>query len=238
MASKKLTSDEVNALMEGLQSSSQTGAAVDVATSNEVRPFAFGEDDLSLMGDYYALRLINERFARLVRSIFLPMLRLQPKINPFPPEVKTYDEAQTWAKEVMAQGHEGIILKSTAGLYESKRVNHQIKIKAELEADLKVIGWVEGTGRNVDRLGALVVESADGAVKVNVGSGFTDAERDEITKDVIGSIITVKYNEIIQDKNNTTKSLFLPRFIEIRLDPQEFDDNSLLEASENELIAI
>ena len=92
MASKKLTSDEVNALMEGLQSSSQTGATVDVATSNEVRPFAFGEDDLSLMGDYYALRQVNERFARQARSVFLPMLRIQPRITSFPPEVKTFDE--------------------------------------------------------------------------------------------------------------------------------------------------
>ncbi len=92
MASKKLTSDEVNALMEGLQSSSQQGASVDVATSNEVRPFAFGEDDLSLMGDYYALRQVNERFARQARSVFLPMLRIQPRITSFPPEVKTFDE--------------------------------------------------------------------------------------------------------------------------------------------------
>jgi flagellar motor switch protein FliM len=57
-----------------------------------VRSFQFGEDDLSLMGDYYALRLINERFARHARSVFLPMLRLQPRISPFPPEVKTFDE--------------------------------------------------------------------------------------------------------------------------------------------------
>ena len=139
-------------------------------------------------------------------------------------QVENYEEAQAWAKEVMAQGHEGIILKSTAGLYENKRVNHQLKIKAELEADLKVIGWVEGTGRNSGRLGALIVESADGAVKVNVGSGFTDEMRDDITKEnIIGSIITVRYNEIIQDKNSSTKSLFLPRFLEIRLDKDTAD---------------
>ena len=49
MASKKLTTDEVNALMEGLaQSNSQS--TVDIAGSDEVRPFTFGEDDLSLMG--------------------------------------------------------------------------------------------------------------------------------------------------------------------------------------------
>jgi flagellar motor switch protein FliM len=89
--SRKLSSDEVSALMEGLQSgelATNSGLNNDV----EVTDFTFGSDNLELLGDYYALRLINERFARLVRSIFLPMIRIQPKINPFPPEVKTYDE--------------------------------------------------------------------------------------------------------------------------------------------------
>ena len=40
MASKKLTSDEVNALMEGLQDNPQ-GLNIDVSSSDEVRPFAF-----------------------------------------------------------------------------------------------------------------------------------------------------------------------------------------------------
>ena len=91
MSSRKLTSEEVDALMDGLQGSDYEVQA-DVAASSEVRSFQFGEDDLSLMGDYYALRLINERFARHARSVFLPMLRLQPRISPFPPEVKTFDE--------------------------------------------------------------------------------------------------------------------------------------------------
>ena len=91
MSSRKLTSEEVDALMEGLESSDYEAQA-DVADSSDVRAFQFGEDDLSLMGDYYALRLINERFARHARGVFLPMLRLQPRISPFPPEVKTFDE--------------------------------------------------------------------------------------------------------------------------------------------------
>jgi len=91
MSSRKLTSEEVDALMDGLQGSDYEVQA-DVADSSEVRSFQFGEDDLSLMGDYYALRLINERFARHARSVFPPMLRLQPRISPFPPEVKTFDE--------------------------------------------------------------------------------------------------------------------------------------------------
>ena len=89
--SRKLSSDEVSALMDGLQNGEIT-ANSGVNNDVEVTDFTFGSDNLELLGDYYALRLINERFARLVRSIFLPMIRIQPKINPFPPEVKTYDE--------------------------------------------------------------------------------------------------------------------------------------------------
>ena len=89
--SRKLSSDEVSALMAGLQSG-EINTNSGINTDIEVTDFTFGSDNLELLGDYYALRLINERFARLVRSIFLPMIRIQPKINPFPPEVKTYDE--------------------------------------------------------------------------------------------------------------------------------------------------
>ncbi|MDP4785840.1 MAG: flagellar motor switch protein FliM [Alphaproteobacteria bacterium] len=91
MSSRKLSSEEVDALMDGLKSSAHDVNA-DVSGSSEVRSFQFGQDDLSLMGDYYALRLINERFARTARGVFLPMLRVQPRISPFPPEVKTFDE--------------------------------------------------------------------------------------------------------------------------------------------------
>ena len=90
-SSRKLSTDEVDALMEGLQSG-VISTEGNVSPNAEVRPFVFGSDDLTLLGDYYALRLINERFARLARSTFLPMLRIQPRISSFPPEVKTFDE--------------------------------------------------------------------------------------------------------------------------------------------------
>ena len=89
-STRKLSSDEVNALIDGL--GSETGSASAVMDGDDVRPFQFGSDDLSLLGDYHALRIINERFARLARSVFLPMLRIQPRISSFPPEVKTFDE--------------------------------------------------------------------------------------------------------------------------------------------------
>ncbi len=91
-STRKLSTEEVNALIEGLDETEGDTSTTEKIDSNNIRPFQFGSDDLSLMGDYYALRMINERFARFARSIFLPMLRLQPRISSFPPEVKSFDE--------------------------------------------------------------------------------------------------------------------------------------------------
>ena len=91
--SRKLSTEEVNALMEGLRSGDlSTSTSIKDSSAVEYKTFHFGSDDLALLGDYYALRLINERFARTVRSIFLPLLRVQPRISSFPPEVKTFEE--------------------------------------------------------------------------------------------------------------------------------------------------
>ena len=91
--SRKLSSEEVNALMDGLKSGDLSAStSVKDGAEIEYKKFNFGSDDLSLLGDYYALRLINERFARTVRGVFLPLLRVQPRISSFPPEVKSFEE--------------------------------------------------------------------------------------------------------------------------------------------------
>jgi len=89
--SRKLSDDEVEALMDGLEQDSLSLSPKNFDDA-EVREFSFGKEDLSLLGDYYALRLINEKICRLTRSVFLPMLRVLPRISSFPPEVKTFDE--------------------------------------------------------------------------------------------------------------------------------------------------
>ena len=92
VSSRKLSNEEVEALIEGLGKNSQAESILMDSAAAEVKPFAFGTDDLSLLGDYYALRMINERFCRFARAVFLPMLRIQPRISSFPPEVKTFDD--------------------------------------------------------------------------------------------------------------------------------------------------
>jgi ATP-dependent DNA ligase len=138
-------------------------------------------------------------------------------------EVNNQEEAQALFEEYLASGQEGTILKSKDAIWEDKRSKGQIKFKGELDCDLKVVDWVEGTGKNVGRLGALVCESEDGLIQVNVGSGYTDAERDSFGREVIGKIVAVKYNARIKDRGEGIERLFLPIFIEIREDKDVAD---------------
>lgn len=102
MLSKKLTQDEVEALISSFDKDGAVSPTKKTVAEQDVREFAFGSDDLSLLGDYYALRVINERFARLARSVFQPMLRVQPRISSLMPKVQTFDEYCRGAKPLMS----------------------------------------------------------------------------------------------------------------------------------------
>jgi hypothetical protein len=139
--------------------------------------------------------------------------------------VQTLEEAQEIFQGYLADGYEGIILKDGAGEWEDKRSKTQIKFKGELECDLKIVAVEEGKGKAVGMLGAIICESADGIVKVNVGSGFNDAQRKQYWKEnLVDKIVAVKYNARIKNKTGE-ESLFLPVFIELR-DDKDVADNS------------
>jgi len=139
--------------------------------------------------------------------------------------VQSLEEAQVIFEDYLSRGLEGLILKDGSGVWEDKRAKHQIKFKGELECDLKIVAVEEGIGKAAGMLGAIVCESADGIVKVNVGSGFTDALRKQYWgENLVDKIVAVKYNARIKNKAGE-ESLFLPVFIELR-DDKDVADNS------------
>jgi len=142
--------------------------------------------------------------------------------------VQSLEEAQVLFEDYLSKGLEGLILKDGSGVWEDKRAKHQIKFKGELECDLKIVAVEEGTGKAAGMLGAIVCESADGIVKVNVGSGFTDAHRKQYWKEnLVDKIVAVKYNARIKNKAGE-ESLFLPVFIEIRNDKDVADNSKVI----------
>lgn len=86
---KKLSANEVAALVGDLiDKDVETPIDGDV----DVKPYVFGQNDTTVLGDYYALQMVNERFCRLARNVFLPMLRMQPRLSSFPPELRSFDD--------------------------------------------------------------------------------------------------------------------------------------------------
>lgn len=119
-------------------------------------------------------------------------------------------------KSAIENGYEGIMIKDLDAAYECKRSHAWLKMKPFIEVSLEVREIEEGTGRNQGRLGAFVCEGIDDGrhIHVNVGSGFTDSNRDDFwsqRSDIIGSIVEVRADAVTQNQDGTY-SLRFPRF--------------------------
>lgn len=112
------------------------------------------------------------------------------------------------------------MIKDVTAPYVTKRDEAWLKLKPALTVDLVVVGLEEGTGRNEGRLGALVCEGEDDGrlIRVNVGSGFSDTDRDEFWRDsetVVDMVAEVQADSITQNQDGTY-SLRFPRFVRFR----------------------
>ena len=115
------------------------------------------------------------------------------------------------------EGYEGIMVKPVNGMYECKRSYGWLKMKPYIEVTLKVIDIEEGTGKNEGSTGALVCEGTDEGkhIKVNVGTGLSDANRDDIWNNfdaVIGQLVEIRADAITIAQDQEAYSLRFPRF--------------------------
>ena len=147
---------------------------------------------------------------------------LLPNVTALSNELVDLDtpEGQKRFKEINAKavagGYEGIMIKDPEAGYECKRSVAWLKLKPFIEVSLAVVGVEEGTGKNIGKLGAFIVEGVDDgkAIRTNVGSGLTDNMREcfwEAADELIGNIIEVRADAITQNQDGTY-SLRFPRF--------------------------
>jgi DNA ligase-1 len=131
-------------------------------------------------------------------------------------------EFKQYNKDSIEAGFEGIMIKDVAAKYECKRSHSWLKMKPFIEVSLAVVATEEGTGRNEGKLGALICEGEDDGkqIRVNVGSGLTDAQRDEFWQDkeaLIGQVVEIRADAATKNQDSEeTWSLRFPRFLRFR----------------------
>ncbi len=118
---------------------------------------------------------------------------------------------------MIALGYEGAMLKSLDAPYVFKRSDAILKLKDFTDADCRVVDWFEGLGKHKGRLGGIIVED-DKGVRTRVGSGFSDAQRDELWRDQIaipGRIAEIQYQNLTAEG-----SMRFPVFVQFRPDKE------------------
>lgn len=123
-------------------------------------------------------------------------------------------------QDAIERGFEGIMIKDPEAKYECKRSTSWLKQKPFIEVSLEVVEVEEGTGRNVGKLGALVLEGVDDnkAIRVNCGSGFSDSDRDTFwtgRDSLLGQVVEVRADAVTQNQDGSY-SLRFPRFLRFR----------------------
>jgi DNA ligase-1 len=127
----------------------------------------------------------------------------------------------------MDEGFEGSILKDLNGVFKDGTSKHQLKLKLQISAEMRITGFQDGTPgtKREGKVGSIVFENDEGTIKGRT-SGFDDKLLEYFTNNkeaLIGKIIEVQFNDLSKARNNDFYALSHPRFIEIRDDKNETD---------------
>jgi len=127
---------------------------------------------------------------------------------------RSEDEIMDAYHDFVNRGYEGVIVKNLDAPYVTSRSSAWMKLKPNKTIDGTVIGYKAGTGRLSGTLGAVVVRLRNGK-QVSVGTGFSDAARDQIWRN--RSRYFGKVLEMIVEKSDVSDARH-PRFHRWRVD--------------------
>lgn len=141
-------------------------------------------------------------------------------------EVTTSEEAMAHFIEALDRGLEGTILKDADGAWKDGKPNWQVKMKLDMNIDLKIIGFEMGTKgtKNENWISTLNLESSCGLLKTNP-SNMDEKMMQYVTENqdkLIGAIVEINCKGLSQDKNGNWSTMH-PSVVEIREDKTEFD---------------
>jgi len=126
-------------------------------------------------------------------------------------EIDTVEDVMKHFEAVLYRHGEGTVVKSMDGVWADTKPSYQIKVKKEMNLDLRVVGFNYGTAgtKNENVISSLNVESEDGKLKTKP-QGIDEDEMEYITmnQDVLmGKIVEIKCSGISQDSEGNYSTL-------------------------------
>jgi DNA ligase-1 len=134
-------------------------------------------------------------------------------------EVKDYADMVAYCNEVIdVHKQEGLIIKNRDAVYQWERTIDWCKVKRMYDIDMQVVGWYPGRKKSrlegtVGGLNLIGKDEHGRLVKCNVGSGFSDEQRDHIRDNwdlYFKSTAVITYQEISKAKGSDDWSLRFP----------------------------
>ncbi len=150
--------------------------------------------------------------------------------------VHSYAQAMTHFQEVLAAGEEGTILKAWDGEWKDGKPTWQIKMKLEMDVDLRITGFnYGGKGtKNEFLISSFNAESSDGLVKTKP-QGLKEDMMKFVTENqdkLLGTILQCKSCGLSSDSSGNY-SMLHPAFVMLRDDKDTCDSLESIKEIEN-----
>ena len=139
-------------------------------------------------------------------------------------KINSFDKAMAKFQELLNSGEEGAVVKAADGEWIDGKHNHQIKMKLEMDVDLKIIGFNYGTGKNSNVISSINATSSDGLVNTRP-TGIDEKTMKYITENqdkLMNTILEVECSGLSRDGNGNY-ALLHPRFKKLRDDKDTCD---------------
>ena len=131
--------------------------------------------------------------------------------------IENPEQAKKFYMSIVSNKGEGAMFKLPDKPYQIGDSQYWIKSKQEVDVELEILGFYKGAkgSKREHTIGGVNLGSSCRKLLVNCGVGLKDRDIAYILEnqdELIGRIINVRFNTIVESKGKRTSSVFLPRF--------------------------
>jgi DNA ligase-1 len=161
--------------------------------------------------DEYFTRTCKRKYKERLGELYVTLTNCERVTVVETRVVSTVEEVMYHFEEVLKRDGEGTVVKSMDGVWADTKPSYQIKVKKEMNLDLRVVGFNYGEKgtKNENFISSLDVESEDGLLKTKP-QGLDEDEMEYVTNNqdkLLGKIVEIKCSGLSQNSKGEYSTL-------------------------------